>query len=92
MADLARLIRVLDSYSGQLERHNAEIGKAYQQLEHSLSVLSSVYEGVAATEFKNHWARTRQGLKEYNDGVRSIRLVLEERLAALKEADRPDGL
>ena len=92
MADVTQLIRALESYSRELERHNAKVTNAYQRLEQSLSRLSGVYEGTAAREFQSHWLRTKGGLAEYNKGSNEISRLLNERLAALKAADRPDGL
>jgi uncharacterized protein YukE len=92
MADVTRLVNALESYSKELNRHNAQVAHAYAELENALSRLSSVYEGTAAREFKAHWARTVSGLREYTDGARSIQSLLEERLSALKEADKATGL
>ena len=92
MADVTQLIRALESYSRELERHNTKVAGAYRDLERSLSKLSSVYEGVAAREFQSHWLRTKAGLTEYNRGSQNISRLLNERLTALKAADRPDGL
>jgi WXG100 family type VII secretion target len=92
MADVTQLIRALESYSRELERHNAKVSRAYQDLERSLNKLRGVYEGVAAREFQSHWQKTKAGLAEYNRGAQSISHLLNERLAALKAADRTDGL
>lgn len=92
MADVTQLVRALESYSRELERHNAKVASAYSRLENSLHQLSRVYEGTAAREFQSHWLRTKSGLAEYNRGSKSISRLLNERLAALKAADRPDGL
>ena len=88
MADVTRLVSGLERYSRELERHNAQVAQAYHELEQALARLSAVYEGTAAREFKAHWARTKSGLREYNDGAQAIRQLLDERLNALKEADR----
>jgi uncharacterized protein YukE len=92
MADVTRLINALQGYSHELDRHNARVSQAYAELQRALERLNGVYEGVAAREFKAHWSRTTRGLKEYSDGSRAIRRLLEERLAALKAADRATGL
>jgi uncharacterized protein YukE len=92
MADLTRLVNALESYSRELDRHNAQVADAYHQLEQALARLSGVYEGTAAREFKAHWARTKSGLHEYTDGAQAIRSLLDQRLSALKEADRPAPL
>ena len=92
MADVTQLIRALEGYSRELKRHNAQVSRAYSQLEKSLSKLGGVYEGVAAREFQSHWQKTKSGLAEYNRGAQSISRLLNERLTALKAADRPDGL
>ena len=92
MADVTQLVRALESYSRELERHNAKVAAAYSRLEHSLSKLNGVYEGTAAREFQSHWHKTKSGLAEYNRGSQAISRLLKERVAALKAADRPDGL
>jgi uncharacterized protein YukE len=92
MADVTQLVRALDRYSRELDRHNALVADAFRGLERSLGRLSSVYEGVAAREFKAHWARTQAGLRDYESGARSIGGLLDERLQALRAADRPEGL
>ncbi len=92
MADVTQLVRSLESYSRELERHNAKVASAYHDLERSLNKLRGVYEGVAAREFQSHWLRTKSGLAEYNRGAESISRLLNERLGALKAADRTEGL
>jgi len=92
MADVTRLVNALESYAKELERHNAQVAQAYHELEQALARLSSVYEGTAAREFKAHWARTVAGLRRYNDGARAISTLLDRRLAALRDADRPTPL
>lgn len=92
MADVTQLVRALEAYNRELERHNAKVANAYGRLERSLHKLGGVYEGTAAREFQSHWLRTKSGLAEYNRGSQSISRLLNERLAALKAADRPDGL
>ena len=92
MADVTQLVNALERYSRELERHNAKVAEAYGRLERSLQKLGRVYEGTAAREFQSHWLRTKRGLTEYNRGSHNISRLLDERLAALKAADRPEGL
>lgn len=92
MADLTRLRNGLQGYDSELARHEAEVRSAYDQLQRSLSRLSSVYEGTGASAFKAHWASSKRGLDSYLSGVKDIRRLLGERIDVLAQADRGDGL
>ena len=92
MADVTRLVRALRAYEVDLERHESTVAACRDQLERSLARLGEVYEGLAARELQQHWARTTQHLETYEEGVRGIRGILVERLATLEAVDRPDGL
>lgn len=92
MADMTRLLRALQSYAAELDKHNARVSAAFTQLERSRSRLNTYYEGAGAKDFKAHFARTERGLHEYVNGTRAIKKVLQERIDRLTEADRPGGL
>ena len=92
MANLTNLLRGLERYEKELERHNRVVSEAFQTLQTSLSKLTAVYEGVGAREFQAHWIRTGTDFKEYISGAQSIQRVLTERIDRLREADRAEGL
>lgn len=87
--DVTVLIQRLTSYSEALERHNVAIQRAYDQAQESLSHLRQIYAGAAAADFMAHWDRTTEALEQYLRGARGIKATLDERLVALREADRP---
>lgn len=89
--DVTLLVTRLTSYSEALDRHNMAIQRAYENAQESLAKLRRVYGGAAAEDFFVHWDRTTQALERYLEGARSIKEVLEARLSALRESDRPGG-
>ena len=92
MADLTVLLRRLEDYASELDRHAAEVQNEFETVRRSLTRLSGVYEGTAASDFKAHWSTTQQRLRQYVEGTQSIRSLLRERIDALREADRTGGL
>ncbi len=92
MADVTRLVNELDEYKRNLERHVAQVGAAFEELQRAYGQLSPRFEGRAAREFKSHWGRTVSGLKTYTEGARGIQKLLDDRLKALRDVDRTDGL
>lgn len=92
MTDVTRLIQALEGYRRELEYHNRKVSDAYDQLEKALSRLNAAHKGAAASEYQSHWRRTKDGLKHYNEGAKSIQKLLDSRLEALKQVDRTEGL
>lgn len=82
-------MRRLTRYLEVLERHNLAIQRAYENAMESLAHLRQVYSGAAAGDFMSHWERTSEALERYLQGSQGIKVILEERLSALREADRP---
>lgn len=87
--DLSVLIERLTSYSQALDRHNVAMQRAYDNAQASLARLRSVYGGAAAKDFLSRWDHTTETLEQYLEGARQIKETLEERLATLRQADRP---
>lgn len=87
--DVTELVRRLTRYLEVLERHNLAIQRAYENAMESLAHLRQVYGGAAADDFMSHWERTSEALERYLQGSQGIKVILEERLSALREADRP---
>lgn len=78
-------------YRSSLESHLSQLRDEYQQLEHRWHSFSSVYEGNAADQFKDGWARTTSRFREYIDRSSSIIRILDERIQYLQDADRQEG-
>ena len=92
MADLNVLLRGLVTYEATLNSHNDSVTEAFDTLKTALRRLGAVYEGTGAKEFKSHWARTQANFEDYIAGSKAIRLLLVERIEALRAADRAGGL
>ena len=88
-ADVTLLVHRLTHYLETLDRHNVAIQQAYDQACDSLANLRRMWGGEAAQEFYTRFGSSIQAMERYLDGSRQIREVLEERLAALRQADRP---
>lgn len=87
--DVTVLVTRLTHYLETLDRHNRSIQQAYDRACESLANLQRVWGGEAARDFYAHFGSTTEALERYLEGSKGIRAVLEERLAALREADRP---
>lgn len=87
--DVTELIRRLRRHCEVLDRHNAEVQRAYEKALESLAHLRRVWAGAAADDFMSHWARTTEAFEHYMEGSRRIKALLEERLTTLSAADRP---
>lgn len=88
MADLTLLIRRLEAYASELDRHSAKVQNEFDTMRRSFSRLGGAFEGQAARDFKAHWATTQTRLNQYVEGTKAIRSLLTARIAALREADR----
>ena len=92
MADTRLLLNGLVEYRASLARHLQELRDEFQALELRWGAFSTVYDGDAAQEFKEHWARTTSNFAEYLERTTHISRILDERIDALREANRPDGV
>ena len=91
MATDARvLLHGLEEYSRSLEQHTVMLKIQFNDLDSHWRQFSSVYEGDAADQFRNGWTRTNQNFTEYIEQTDRIQKLLEERIAALREADRTE--
>ncbi|HKY43773.1 MAG TPA: WXG100 family type VII secretion target [Pyrinomonadaceae bacterium] len=92
MATDARvLLQGLQEYSRALERHTVMLKIQFHDLDSHWHQFSSVYEGDAADQFRAGWIRTSQNFTEYIEQTDRIQRILEERIAALREADRTES-
>ena len=92
MADSRALYNGLVNYRQTLEKHLADVTSEYEELGNMWSRFSSVYEGDAADQFRQNWMRTTSVFQEYITQTAAINRLLEERITALGEADRPEGM
>ena len=91
MADSRLLLQGLQDYHQLLERHVIELQAEYDSLLRIWSAFSSVYEGDAADQFKAGWMRTDLNFKDYINATRKISMMLEDRIEALRDANREEG-
>ena len=92
MATDARvLLHGLEEYSRALERHTVMLKLQFNNVDSHWQQFSSVYEGEAADQFRAGWTRTNQNFKEYIEQTDRIQKLLEERIEALREADRTES-
>ncbi|MFL5659451.1 MAG: WXG100 family type VII secretion target [Ktedonobacteraceae bacterium] len=87
----AVLLTGLEEYHRRLREHISQMEQQYQQLEKRWQAFSAVYEGNAAEQFRTGWRRTTEGFRGYVDQGHNIMKVLEERIEALREANRAEG-
>src|SRR2546423_1079404 len=76
MADTRVLLRGLEDYSDTLRRHLAELRAHFEALSAAWQRFSSVYEGDAADEFRDHWGITTRRFREYIDNTERIDRIL----------------
>jgi uncharacterized protein YukE len=86
------LLQGLEEYRAALENHRHVVAQEYAQLNDRWVSFYHVYEGKAADEFKAHWLRTQQRFEEYIEAARRIGDILDERIDALRQADREGDL
>jgi len=91
MADTRLLLAGLEEYHQLLDRHILELQTEYDSLLNVWSAFSSVYEGDAADQFKTGWTRTDFNFKDYIEATRKISKMLEDRISALRDANREEG-
>ncbi len=89
--DMRVLLKGLEEYSRVLEKHSSLLKLEYNDLDTQWRKLSSVYEGDAADQFRAGWIRTSQNFQDYMRETERIRRILEERIEALREANKTEG-
>ena len=91
MADSRILLAGLEEYRRTLDTHLSKLKSEYQNLDNTWRRFSSVYEGDAADQFRAGWQRTTQRFQEYIDHTHKISIMLDERISALRDANRTEG-
>ena len=85
------LLAGLEEYHQSLQRHLSQVKQDFHQLDGRWRALSAVYEGDAADQFRAGWGRTTSMFNDYVNQTQRIAMILEERIASLREANRPEG-
>ena len=91
MADTRALLQGLRDYRDSVIKHTQHLQDGYDNLTREWQRFDVVYEGDAAQEFKGLWMRTSGNFQEYLERTQRIVRVLDERIALLQAAERPDG-
>jgi uncharacterized protein YukE len=92
VVDTRALLTGLEDYLASLNRHIEDLRAEYAHLEMMWRRFASVYDGEAADQFKEGWARTAQRFRDYIDQTDGIKVVLEGRIEALREVNRRDSV
>lgn len=92
MANTKILLRGLEEYHKTLTQHLRQLQQEFSSMESQWRAFSAVYEGDAADQFRSHWQRTTARFQEYIDQGQSIAKVLDERIIALRAANKQEGL
>jgi uncharacterized protein YukE len=85
------LATALDEYQAALARQAATLRGELEPLQRSWAALFSVYEGTATEQFRAGWIRTERMIEDYLATAERLRPLLQERLEALRDADRPSS-
>ena len=92
MATDARvLLQGLEEYNRALEHHAVMLKLQFHYLDSHWQQFSSNYEGDAADQFRAGWIRTTRNFTEYIDQTDRIQKLLEERIEALRQADKTES-
>jgi hypothetical protein len=89
--DSRLLLSGLEEYSRVLERHSVMLKIEFNNVDSHWAQFSSVYEGEAADQFRAGWLRTTLNFQDYIRQTTQIHGVLEERIAALREANKTES-
>lgn len=92
MADTRLLLKRLEEYRHSLRRHVIALRSEYEYLDVQWQRLSVVYQGDAADQFRAYWIRTADRFQEYITNTDRIAEILDERIEALREANREEGM
>ncbi|WP_030008271.1 hypothetical protein [Picosynechococcus sp. NKBG042902] len=88
--DTRRLLAGLEAYRKSLERHIAQLTTEYTQLEKRWRAFNAVSEGDYAKQFRAGWLQTDARFKAYINQSQKIKVLLNERIAALQELNKQE--
>lgn len=89
--DARILLKGLDEYRRVLDQHSSLLKMEFDTVETRWQQFSEHYEGEAADQFRAGWIRTTDNFKDYIEQTERIRRLLEERIEALRDADRAEA-
>jgi uncharacterized protein YukE len=89
--DSRLLLSGLEEYSRVLEHHSDMLRNEFRNVDNHWAQFSSVYEGDAADQFRAGWLRTTLNFQDYIGATARIRGLLEERIAALRDANKSES-
>lgn len=92
MADTRVLLNGLVEYRVSLDRHLRELQAEYDELDIRWNAFSVVYEGDAADQYKDGWARTESRFRDYLHYTKQIAALLDARIEALRLANVQEGM
>lgn len=85
--DVGRLAQALEEYSNTLTANRQMVGEAFAELDGRYAALREVYDGTAAREFMEGWARVNEAFDAYLEGLPALLDLLEERTELLRRMD-----
>ena len=91
MTDATLLGQQLGQFDDAVRRHLQLVTAEFNQLQRSWEDLRECYEGTGADRFEAVWTGTTRRFEEYLERSEALRVVLQERLAALERFDRPEN-
>jgi hypothetical protein len=91
MTDATALAEHLTAYENAIDRHLQQLGEEFRQLQGSFGLLRECYQGIGADRFDEVWSGTTHRFDEYLTQSQAVRVVLQERLEALRTFDLPNA-
>ena len=89
MTDATLLGQHLGQFDEAVRRHLQLVSDEFKHLQQSWDELRECYEGTGADRFEAVWTGTSRRFEEYLERSEALRVVLQERLAALQRFDEP---
>lgn len=91
MTDATRLTHLLEDYAESLAGHLASVREEFDQLTRAWRMLSDVYEGDAAEQFRGVFEATAARMRHYEEDAGVLLGVLRGRIESLRRFDAVDG-
>ncbi len=88
MADVSRLVGLLQDYHTVLTDQRRRVGEAHRALAERYGALDRVYEGEGAAEFKSAWRQADEAFEAYTEGVPAVLSLLSDKIEHLRRLDR----
>lgn len=75
----------LNAYERSLSLHRTQLQTDFHELQAYFVRLNTVYDGQAATIFKEAWMRTAEWFEAYLEETQQLSTLLQERIQALNQ-------